>query len=78
MAAAPASPTVKKGTSGQQLDIVRREIADGEYYYFAVLEIGEADDPPADGYDVIPGIIRVTRKKWRYLRCDPQAGADRL
>ena len=52
----------EKGTGGQQLDIVRREISDGEYYYFAVLEIEEADDPPADGYDVFPGIIRVTRE----------------
>lgn len=55
-------PYSKKGTAGESLDIVKKEVEDGEYYYFAVLEIKEVKDFPPDGYDVFPGTIRVTRR----------------
>ncbi len=62
----------EKGTGGRQLDIVKKEIDDGEDYYFAVLEIKEVKDFPSDGYDVIPGVIRVTRKNGDIFKVEPK------
>lgn len=62
----------EKGTGGQQLDIVKKEVDDGDDYYFAVLEIKNVKDFPADGYDVVPGVIRVTRKNGDIFKVEPK------